>query len=382
MDVAAESRAKRRVTWLGAGVNLILTGTKLAAGILGRSAAMVSDSVHSFSDLVSDAVVLLGIRLSDRPADEGHPFGHGRFETLAAFILGLILIGAGVLLGWEGLEKIRHPEPAVPTWLAAGAALLSIVVKEALFRWTRAVARSTGSKAVEANAWHHRSDALSSLVALAAIIGAILLPRWNFLDPVGSIIVALMIAGVGFKVILDAARELTDSGVERELRERMGELTAGVRGVGDVRRICARHMGNLTVVDLVVAVDPEMDVFQAHRITEHIEANLHKHLPRVGRVFVHVEPLTEPELLDGRRNAEIRRAVEESCRSIPGLVGFHDLRLHRRATGVALDIHVELDGGLPLADAHRVADEVRLCLEGLEGVDEVLVHLDSERDED
>ncbi|OGD78500.1 MAG: hypothetical protein A2Y64_09485, partial [Candidatus Coatesbacteria bacterium RBG_13_66_14] len=332
--------------------------------------------------LVSDAVVLLGIRLSDRPADEGHPFGHGRFETLAAFILGLILIGVAVLLGWEGLEKIRHPEPAVPSWIAAVAALVSIVVKEILFRWTRAVARRTGSKAVEANAWHHRSDALSSVVALVAIVGAILVPRWNFLDPVGSIIVALMIGVVGFKVILDAARELTDAGVERELRERMTELTAGVRGVRDVRRICARHMGNLTTVDLVVAVDPEMDVFQAHRVTEHIEANLHKHLPRVGRVFVHVEPLTEPERLDGERNAEIRRAVEEACASIPGLTGFHDLRLHRRASGVALDIHVELDGGLPLAEAHRVADEVRRCLEGLPGVDAVLVHLDPERDED
>jgi cation diffusion facilitator family transporter len=382
MDAVADSRAKRGVTWIGAGINLVLTGAKLAAGILGRSAAMVSDSVHSFSDLVSDVVVLFGIRLSDRPADEGHPYGHGRFETLAAFILGLILIGVAVLLGWEGLEKIRHPEPTVPSWIAAVAALVSIVVKEILFRWTRAVARRTGSKAVEANAWHHRSDALSSVVALVAIVGAILLPQWNFLDPVGSIIVALMIGVVGFKIILDAARELTDAGVERELRERMGELTAGVKGVRDVRRICARHMGNLTVVDLVVAVDPEMDVFQAHRVTEHIEANLHKHLPRLGRVFVHVEPLTEPELLDGRRNAEIRRAVEESCRSIPGLAGYHDLRLHRRASGVALDIHVELDGGLPLADAHRVADEVKRCLEGLEGVDAVLVHLDSERDED
>ena len=382
MDAAVESTDKRRVTWTGAGVNLALTGLKLTAGILGRSAAMVSDAVHSFSDLVSDAVVMLGIRLSDRPADEGHPYGHGRFETLAAFILGLILIGAAVFLGLEGLEKLRHPEPTVPTWLAAGAALLSIVVKEILFRWTRAVARRTGSKVVEANAWHHRSDALSSLVALAAIVGAILLPEWNFLDPVGSVIVALMIGVVGFRVIIDAARELTDAGVERELRERMGELTAGVKGVRDVRRICARRMGNLVTVDLVVAVDPEMDVFQAHRITEFIEASLHKNLPRLGRVFVHVEPVTEPEFLDGRRNAEIRRAVEAACGTIPGLAGFHDLRLHRRASGVALDIHVELDGGLPLAEAHRVADQVKGCLEGLEGVDEVLVHLDPERDED
>jgi cation diffusion facilitator family transporter len=378
VNAEAESRAKRRITWAGAAVNLVLAGAKFVAGLLGRSAAMLSDAVHSLSDLVSDAVVLLGIRLSDRPPDEGHPYGHGRFETLAAFILGLVLISAAVLLGWEGLEKLRHPEPTVPTWLAAGAALVSIVVKEALFRWTRSVARSTGSKAVEANAWHHRTDALSSVVALAAVAGAILVPEWSFLDPVGSIIVALMIGVVGFRVILDAARELTDAGVERELRERMTTLAAGVRGVRDVRRICARRMGNLTVVDLVVAVDPEMDVFQAHRITEYIEANLHKHLPRLGRVFIHVEPLTEPESLDGRRNAEIRRAVEESCRAIPGLAGFHDLRLHRRASGVALDIDVELSGDLPLKRAHEVAKEVKRCLEALAGVDSVMVHLDPE----
>jgi len=286
------------------------------------------------------------------------------------------------MLGLEGLEKLRRPEPTVPTWLAAGAALFSIVVKEALFRWTRAVARRTGSKVVEANAWHHRSDALSSLVALAAIAGAILLPRWGFLDPVGSVIVALMIGVVGFRVILDAGRELTDAGVERELRERMEELAAGVRGVREVRRICARHIGNLTTVDLVVAVDPEMDVFQAHRITEFIEAQLSKKLPRLGRILVHVEPLAEPELLDGERNAEIRRAAEEVCRTVPGVAGFHDLKLHRRASGVALDIHLELAAEAPLVEAHRVADEVRLRLQELPGVGSVLVHLDTEKDGD
>ena len=380
VDLANESRAKRRVTWTGAGVNLVLAGAKFAAGFLGRSAAMVSDAAHSLSDLVSDAVVLLGLRFSDRPADEGHPYGHGRFETLAAFILGLVLIGASLLLGWEGLEKIRHPAPTVPTWLAAGAALLSLVVKEALFRWTRTVARRTGSRIIEANAWHHRTDALSSMVALVAILGAILLPEWRFLDPVGALIVALMIGGVGFKVILGAARELTDANVERELRERMTGLAADVRGVRAVRRLCARRLGNVTVVDLTVAMDPEMDVYEAHRITEYIEAKLHRHLSRLGRIFVHVEPSSEPELLDGRRNAEIRRAVEESCRTIPGLAGFHDLRLHRRASGVALDIDIELDGDLPLNEAHRVAKTVKDCLEGIAGVDSVMVHLDFERD--
>ncbi|MCK4592973.1 cation transporter, partial [bacterium] len=224
MDLASESRAKRRVTWVGALVNLVLAGGKFAAGFLGRSVAMVSDATHSLSDLVSDAVVLLGLRFSDRPADEGHPYGHGRFETLAAFILGLVLIGAALLVGWDGLEKIRHPAPTVPTWLAAGAAVLSLVVKEAIFRWTRAVARRTGSRIIEANAWHHRTDALSSVVALVAILGAILLPEWRFLDPVGALIVALMIGVVGFKVILGAARELTDANVEWELRERMTGL--------------------------------------------------------------------------------------------------------------------------------------------------------------
>ncbi len=378
VDLASESRAKRRVTWTGAGINLVLAGAKFAAGFLGRSAAMVSDAAHSLSDLVSDAIVLFGLRFSDRPADEGHPYGHGRFETLAAFILGLVLIGASLLLGWEGLEKIRYPASTVPTWLAAGAALLSLVVKEALFRWTRAVARRTGSRVIEANAWHHRTDALSSVVALAAILGAILLPESRFLDPVGSLIVALMIGGVGFKVILGAARELTDANVERELRERMTGLTADVRGVRAVRRLSARRLGNVTVVDLTVAVDPEMDVYEAHRITEYIEAKLHRRLSRLGRIFVHVEPSSEPELLDGQRNTEIRRAVEESCRSIPGLAGFHHLRLHRRASGVALDIDIELDGDLSLNKAHRVAKRVKDCLEGLAGVDSVMVHLDPE----
>ena len=378
MDLATENRAKRRVTWAGVGINLVLSGAKFAAGIIGRSSAMISDAAHSMSDLVSDAVVLLGLRFSGRPADEGHPYGHGRFETLAAFILGLILIAAALLLSWEGLEKIRQPEPTVPTWLAAGAALLSIVVKEALFRWTRTVARRTNSKVIWANAWHHRTDALSSVVALAAILGAILLPGWSFLDPVGSLIVSLMIGVVGIRVILDASRELTDANVERDIRERMSTLAAGVRGVKAVRRLCARRIGNVTVVDLTIAVDAEMDVYEAHRITEYIEAHLQRRLPQLGRIFVHIEPVKEPEPIDGPRNAEIRRAVKETCRAIPGLTAFHDLHLHRRAAGVSLDIDIELDGTLPLNTAHRVAREVKDRLGELAGVDSVMVHLDPE----
>lgn len=379
-DSAAELRTKRRVTWIGAVVNLLLAGLKLAAGLLGGALTLVSDGVHSLSDVVSDAVVLLGVRFAARPADDEHPWGHGRIETLTAFVLGLILVGAAVALGWSGLRGIRHPEPVDPSWWAAGAALFSLAAKEALFRWTRAVGRRTNSRALIANAWHHRSDALSSLVALAAVSGAILLPEWDFLDPLGSLLVGLMILVVGVRILLDAARELIDTGVEEELRRKLGGIVTGVAGVERVVSLEARRMGPSLAVELTVAVDPEMDVFQAHRITEFIDAQLRRKLARIGKVMIHVEPCREPERLDAAANTRLRRAINAAGRAVDGVRELHDLRLHRRATGVAVDLSIELDAGLPLERAHRIAAEVQLRLTEIEGVGRVMVGFEPRRE--
>ncbi len=370
-----ESREQRRVTVVGGLMNLLLAAIKLAAGFVGHSAVLVSDGVHSLSDLVSDGVVLLGVRLSSRPADANHPYGHGRFETLASFILGLLLIATAVLLAVEGVDKLLEPSHAPPSWLALGAALLSVIVKEYLFRWTRAVARRTESRLLEANAWHHRSDALSSLVALAAVGGAMIFPDLALLDPLGSILVAAMIAVVGGQVIVSAARELTDVGVEEELSEQLKEVVGQVHGVEEVNRLCARRLGTDLLVDIAVGVDPEMNVFEAHQITDYIEAWLQKKFPRISRVFVHVEPASQPEQLDSKRNSELREAIRSSCRSLAGVVDVGNLRLYRRASGVVVELDVVVDGRISVIEGHRVMHRVMRRLRELPGIKSSMPHL-------
>jgi len=368
-------KEQRRVTILGGLMNLLLAAVKLIAGFLGGSAVLVSDGVHSLSDLVSDAVVLLGVRLSSRPADDDHPYGHGRFETLASFILGLLLIATAVLLAVDGVEKLRQPGLTTPSGFVLWAALLSVVVKELLFRWTRAVARRTGSQLLEANAWHHRSDALSSMVALAAVGGAMIFPELALLDPLGSILVAAMIAVVGGKVIVNAARELTDEGVEEELSNQLKELVERVRGVEGVNRLCARRLGTDLLVDIAVGVDPEMNVFEAHKITDYIAAWLQKEFPQISRVFVHVEPTTEPEQLDSQRNSELREAIRSSCRSLIGVVDVGNLRLYRRASGVMVELDVVVDGQISVIEGHRVMHRVMRRLGELPGIESSMPHL-------
>ena len=370
-----ESKEQRRVPVVGGLVNLLLAAIKLVAGFVGHSAVLVSDGVHSLSDLVSDGVVLLGVRLSSRPADANHPYGHGRFETLASFILGLLLIATAVLLAVEGVGKLHQPELVAPSGFALWAALLSVIVKELLFRWTRTVARRTESRLLEANAWHHRSDALSSLVALAAVGGALIFPDLALLDPLGSILVAAMIAVVGGQVIFNAARELTDVGVEEELSDQLKEIVGQVHGVEKVNRLCARRLGTDLLVDIAVGVDAEMNVFEAHRITDYIEAWLQKKFPRISRVFVHVEPTSEPEQLDSKRNSELREAIRSSCRSLTGVVDIGNLRLYRRASGVVAELDVVVDGRISVIEGHRVMHRVMRRLGELPGIKSSMPHL-------
>ncbi len=374
-DQRADQRAKRRVTWVGAGANLALAGVKFAAGTLGNSATLVSDAVHSLSDLITDVLVLLGVRFAARPADEEHPWGHGRIETLVGFVIGLLLIGAALLLGWRGLEGIRSPKAVEIGWLPAVAAALSLIVKEVLFRWTRAVGRRTGSTALRANAWHHRSDALSSLVALAAVTAAPLLPEWTFLDPLGSLLVSLLVLTAGVRITRDSARELIDTGVERELREKLAGHVGDVAGVHSVKRLCARHMGSNIAVDLTVNVDPEMNVFEAHRITEYIDAWLRRSQPGLGRIMIHVEPARADGELNGRRNRELRERITTAVDCVEDVLRLRGLRLYRRSDGVLVELELSLEGGSSLEAAHAVGEEVRRRVRTLKGVREVMISL-------
>ena len=280
----------RRVTWVGLVLNLVLAAIKFAAGEMGASQAVIADAVHSLSDTTTDLAVILGVRYWSAPPDDEHPYGHGRIETLITSFIGgaLVLVGLGV--AYHALVSARQPHPHPVGWAALWGPVLSIGAKEALYRWTVAVGTRARSSAVIANAWHHRSDALSSLPVVAAVVVAAWNPSWSFVDRVGAVVVSLFILRVSWDVLKPALSELVDRGATRKERERIAQLARGVQGVRDVHRIRARRIGSRFLVDLHILVQPEISVRAGHDISEAVQEELLDRDPDIVDVVVHLEP--------------------------------------------------------------------------------------------
>ena len=286
-----------RVTWWGAVVNLLLTACKIMAGIFGRSAAMIADGVHSLSDLSSDAVVLIFTRISSKAKDRDHEFGHGKFETLATVIISLILIVVGAKLMSNGIKSIHAcingevlPRPG---FIALAAAVVSIVSKEILYQWTAAVGRKTGSPAVMANAWHHRSDALSSIGALLGIGGAIILgDKWTILDPITSCVISVAIIIVAVKMALPSLAELLETSLPEDIEKEIMDIASSVPGVNDIHELKTRRNGMSFIIDAHVVVDPDMTVVEAHDIATNVEEALCGRFGPETQTSIHIEPDT------------------------------------------------------------------------------------------
>jgi cation diffusion facilitator family transporter len=282
----------RRIVVAGVIVNLCLTIIKVAGGLIGHSQALVADGVHSLSDLATDMVVFFGLRYSSKPRDQEHPYGHGKIETLATTLVGGLLILTGFLLGFGAVRSGIAQTVGTPHWLALVAAIVSIVFKEALYHYTMRYARRINSSALVANAWHHRSDALSSLAALGGIIGARL--GYPVLDAVGALIVALMITKIGLDVVIKASRELIEETLKDDETARLAEHALGVAGVLEVPEIHSRYVGPAIVVDMAITVDGELTVTDGHEIAHRVEAELMQAVPEIVVVSVHVEPAKAP----------------------------------------------------------------------------------------
>lgn len=283
------------VTLWGALANLGLCIFKMVAGLLGASAAMVADAVHSLSDLVSDLVVLIMVRISSRKKDKGHDYGHGKFETLATLAVSLILllVGARLLAGSaiEIKDVLDGKTVEAPGMLALWAALISVVVKEALFQWNFRVGRKLDSPAMIANAWHHRSDALSSVGSALGIGGAILLGgRWTVLDPLAGGIISIVIMVVAVKMSLPAIGELTDASLPEELENNILRIMDSVPGAGGAHELKTRRSGPNIIIDAHIVVDPDMNVREAHQITSRIENELREEYGQDTQINIHVEP--------------------------------------------------------------------------------------------
>lgn len=280
-------------TSVGVFGNIALSVFKLVAGILGNSGAMVSDAVHSFSDVLATSIAFIGVKSSKRSADDSHPYGHERFESLASFFLGLILLVTGIAIGIGGVNTaVQLMEGASsftpPEAIALMAAIISIVVKEAMFWYTRHVAKILMSSAFMADAWHHRSDAISSVAALIGIGGAML--GFPILEPIATVLIAVFVAGVAFKLLRDSLNQLLDASVGTEFEEELSDFVKKQKGVEGIDMVRSRRFGNRICIDLEIRVDGKQTLEQAHEIAEEVRMSTLENFPMIKFITVHENP--------------------------------------------------------------------------------------------
>jgi len=293
VDQAERNRQVRRTSWVGMAANVTLFAFKLTAGILGHSQAVVADAFHSLTDLGSDIALLIGVNYWSEPPDVCHPYGHGRIEMLVSLGLAASLGGAGVFLACHSLVSLRQPDHAVPGPAALVAALTSIVIKEALYRWTVHIGNRVKSPALIANAWHHRSDAFSSIPPALAIGAALVSPVWSFTDHIGAVLVAMLILQAAWKIGTTSIASLVDRGAPEATLEEIDRLARSVKGVQCLHAVRTRHLGSGWGVDLHVLVHEDLTVRAGHDVAERVKEELYERGPNITDVVVHIEPFEE-----------------------------------------------------------------------------------------
>ena len=284
-----------KVTIIGSIVNVLLLVLKFVAGVLGHSSAMIADAVHSLSDFLTDIVVLVFVKISGKPKDKSHEYGHGKFETLALTIIGLVLVVVALGIISNGVSKIddffEGQELEAPGMLALWAAVASIVMKEAVYRYSIIKARKLDSQALEANAWHHRSDALSSIGTLVGIGGAIFLgQKWVILDPIASVVVGVFIGKVAFDLLKNGVGDLTDKALPESVEQEILNMVSEVENVGNPHNLKTRRIGNHYAIELHIKMDGNITLTEAHDKATEIENLLRSKYGKETHVGVHVEP--------------------------------------------------------------------------------------------
>lgn len=293
-----DSRERKiyRVTVLGSVVNVLLVVIKLLFGILGRSSAMIADAVHSLSDLITDVIVIVFVRLSNKPQDDDHDYGHGKYETLATAFIGLALFAVGIMILYGGIEKIIAalsgeilPQPGI---IALVAALLSVAFKEWCYHFTVKVGRETESQAVVANAWHHRSDAFSSIGTALGIGGAIFLgERWTVLDPIAAAVVSIFIIKTSISLIKHASDELLEKSLPATVESKIKEIAESEKGVSGIHNIRTRRIGNHISIEMHIRMPGDLTLYEAHRRCSDIEHKLRECFGAGTYINLHIEPL-------------------------------------------------------------------------------------------
>ncbi len=283
------------MTLAGSVINLVLVVFKFAAGIMGHSSAMIADAVHSLSDFASDVIVIACVRISSKPEDDDHAYGHGKFETLASVTIGLLLFATGIGFLWDGIitivEFVNGETLEPPNWLAFTAAILSISVKEALYQYTVAAAKKIDSDTLKANAWHHRSDAISSIATLSGIGGAMFLGnKWLILDPLSACLVSILIIGMAFSLIKPGVDELMEKSLPMIEKSKIETIISSTSGVLGYHHLCTRKIGVNKAVEAHIKLDGNISLWKAHNIATLIENRIKVELGQNTHVGIHMEP--------------------------------------------------------------------------------------------
>ncbi|MBN2123391.1 MAG: cation transporter [Deltaproteobacteria bacterium] len=295
-SITHTTEAGRRITLVGTLVNIFLIAIKFLAGIFGHSQALIADAVHSISDLFTDVVVLVGLKIGRKAPDESHHFGHARLETMASLVVGLALVATSIYIGYKAILNLYNHTEYHPTVLALAGAGLSIASKEILYHYTVRIGKRIRSTAVVANAWHHRSDALSSVAVLFGVIGAQIKPTWHILDAYATLFVSFFIIKVALDILWRSLQEIVDTAPRPDILDYIRSCALNVDGVIDTHDLRVRSVGGLYLMELHIVVDGTLSVNQGHQIAKAVENCLKEDVGDVERVIVHVDPLHEEKI--------------------------------------------------------------------------------------
>ena len=296
MDEKQRLREVYKVTIAGSIINVLLLVLKFAAGILGHSAAMIADAIHSLTDFATDVIVLVFVKLGNKPMDKDHDYGHGKYETLATAIIGISLFAVGMMICWSGLVKTYQAlcgeQLQQPGIVALVAAVASVALKEWAYQFTVRTGRKYHSEAVVANAWHHRSDALSSIGTMMGIGGAILLgSHWAVLDPLAAIVVSVFIIKAAWSLVMQSVKELTDASLSEKEEDEILKTASEEEGVGEIHNLRTRRIGNKIAIEMHVRMPGSLSLYAAHERATAIEQRLKQKYGADTHVGIHIEPI-------------------------------------------------------------------------------------------
>ena len=363
----------RKVTLVGSLVDFLLGVAKIIVGWLAHSQALIADGVHSLSDLATDFLVLYAAKHAHRAADEDHPYGHGRIETLATVGLGIALIGIALGIGYDAMRRMNSPDLLLdPGWIALGVAALSVVSKEAIYQYTRNAAKRLRSNMLMANAWHSRSDAISSIVVVIGVAGAMM--GYTYLDSVAAIAVAVMISKIGFDLVRDSSKELIDTALEPEVTDAIRREVFNIDGVRALHMLRSRRSGSDALVDLHIQVDPRISVSEGHQIGDTVRRQLLERIEEVTDVTVHIDPEDDEQKSPCDKlplRGDLIEALKERWEHLDGIHA-DQVTLHY------LDGKLQVELGLPLNMLERNPDPKTLVAD-IEAAAKELPEIDSVR---